>query len=61
MSLISEICWTTWSTVSSGFRQIELRGDRLESVGHVAPFLAPGKSAEAPPLSLLGPQRGSLL
>lgn len=26
--------WATWSKVSSGFREIELRGDRLESVGH---------------------------
>src|SRR4051812_49182320 len=33
--------WTTWGTVSSGFRDIELRGDRLESVGRVAPFVAP--------------------
>gem|GEM_PF-6464187 len=28
-----EIRWTTWSPVSSGFLAIELRGDRLESVG----------------------------
>jgi hypothetical protein len=41
MSLSLEIGWTTWGTVSSGFREIELRGDRLESVGHVAPFVAP--------------------
>src|SRR3954447_16406395 len=33
--------WTTWSTASSGFREIKLRGDRLESVGLLAPFLAP--------------------
>jgi hypothetical protein len=43
MSLISQISWTTWSSVSSGLREIELRGDRLESVGHLAPFLAPGQ------------------
>ena len=41
MSSIGEIGWTTWGTVSSGFREIELRGDHLESVGHLAPFLAP--------------------
>jgi hypothetical protein len=35
--------WTTWGTVSSGFCEIELRGDRLESVGHLAPFLALAK------------------
>jgi hypothetical protein len=33
--------WTTWGTVSSGFRGIEIGLDRLESVGHVAPFVAP--------------------
>jgi len=33
---------------SSGFRRIELRGDRLESVGHVAPIVAPGGSGEEP-------------
>jgi hypothetical protein len=33
--------WTTWGTVSSGFREIEIGWDRLESVGHVAPFVAP--------------------
>jgi hypothetical protein len=32
--------WTTWSLVSSGFRRIESRWNRLESVGHVAPFVA---------------------
>lgn len=35
------IGWTTWSPVSSGFQRIESRWDRLESVGHVAPFVAP--------------------
>jgi hypothetical protein len=48
--------WTTWDTISSGFREIELRGDRLESVGLVAPCVAPselelahpGKSATSP-------------
>ena len=40
--------WTTWGTVSSGFREIELRGDRLESVGHLAPFLAPAKPSGIP-------------
>ena len=34
-----DYCWTTWGTVSSGFREIELRWDRLESVGHVAHLL----------------------
>ena len=33
--------WTTWGTVSSGFREIELRWDRLGYVGLLAPFLAP--------------------
>src|ERR1700709_157559 len=33
--------WTTWGTVSSRFREIEIAWDRLESVGHLAPFLAP--------------------
>jgi hypothetical protein len=32
---------TTWGTVSSGFREIEIGWDRLESVGLLAPFLAP--------------------
>jgi hypothetical protein len=32
---------TTWGMVSSGFREIEIGWDRLESVGHLAPFLAP--------------------
>ena len=39
---------TTWGSVSSGFREIELRGDRLESVGHLAPFLAPAKALGIP-------------
>jgi hypothetical protein len=38
--------WTTWGTVSSGFREIELRGDRLESVGLLAPFLGPRSYSE---------------
>jgi len=33
--------WTTWGTVSSGFREIEIGWNRLESVGLVAPSLAP--------------------
>jgi hypothetical protein len=33
--------WTTWDTVSNGFREIEIGWDRLESVGVLAPFLAP--------------------
>ena len=41
MSPNLESRWTTWGTVSSGFREIKLRGDRLESVGLLAPFLAP--------------------
>jgi hypothetical protein len=41
MSLIRWIGWTTGSAVQSGFREIELLGDRLESVGLVAPFVAP--------------------
>jgi hypothetical protein len=41
MSFVRDIRWTTWNPISSGFRTIELRGDRLESVGHVAPFVAP--------------------
>jgi hypothetical protein len=44
-------CWTTWGTVSSGFREIELRRDRLGPVGDLAPFLAPGK-ADAPAILL---------
>jgi hypothetical protein len=35
-----------WGTVSSGFREIEIGWDRLESVGHVAPFVAPDRSPE---------------
>jgi len=41
MSPNLQIGWTTWGTVSSGFRGIELRGGRLGSVGHVAPSVAP--------------------
>jgi hypothetical protein len=41
--------WTTWGTVSSGFREIELCGDRLGSVGHVAPFVAPADSVTTRP------------
>jgi hypothetical protein len=41
MRLIRWIGCTTWSWVSSRIREIELRGDRLESVGLLAPFLAP--------------------
>ncbi len=41
MRMVRKTRWATWSPVSSGFRKIELRGDRLESVGHLAPFLAP--------------------
>jgi hypothetical protein len=33
--------WTAWGTVSSGFRKIEIGWDQLESVGVLAPFLAP--------------------
>jgi len=47
--------WTTWSPVSSGFRRIELRGDRLESVGHVAPIVAPGPPFSKRPVSQLVP------
>jgi hypothetical protein len=36
--------WATWGTVSSGFREIEIGWDRLESVGHVAPFVALAKT-----------------
>jgi len=35
--------WTTWGTVSSGSREIEIGWDRLESVGLLAPFLAPAQ------------------
>jgi hypothetical protein len=48
MSPTQESRWTTWGTVSSGSREIELRGDRLESVGHLAPFLAPGSTRHDP-------------
>jgi hypothetical protein len=37
--------WATWGTVSSGFREIEISSDRLESVGRVAPFVAPAVPA----------------
>src|SRR5215203_4387068 len=37
----SRFRWTTWGTVSSGFREIEIGWDRLDSVGLLAPFLAP--------------------
>ena len=44
-------CWATWGTVSSDFRASELRGDRLESVGHVAPLLPSDarRDLESPP------------
>jgi hypothetical protein len=29
--------WTTWGTVSSGFREIDIGWDRLDSVGLLAP------------------------
>lgn len=45
--------WTTWDTVSSGFREIELRGDRPESVGLVAPFVAPDRLATSSGCQLL--------
>ena len=32
---------TTWSTVSSGFREIEIGWDRLGSVSPVAPSVSP--------------------
>jgi hypothetical protein len=48
MRLILGIGWTTWGTILSGFREIDLRGDRLESVGLLAPFLAPGSSYSPP-------------
>src|SRR6476469_186280 len=68
MSPNLESRWTTWGTVSSGFREIELRGDRLESVGVLAPFLAPANHAEpalpeahaAPPSLLESNQESSL-
>ena|ERR1051326_549285 len=41
MSFVRGVGWTTWNPVSSGIREIELRGVRLEYVGHVAPFVAP--------------------
>src|SRR6478672_4349760 len=41
MSPNQGFCWATWGTVSSGFCEIKIRGDRLGSVGHVAPFVAP--------------------
>jgi hypothetical protein len=37
--------WTTWGTISSGFREIEIGWDRLGSVGHVAPFVAPARTS----------------
>ena len=37
-----------WSAVWSGFPEIELCGDRLESVVHLAPFLAPAKPSGIP-------------
>jgi len=45
MRMVRELVWTSWRPVSRGFRAIELRGDRPESVGHLAPFLAPDGSA----------------
>jgi hypothetical protein len=41
MSPNRESRWTTWGTVSGGFREIEIGWDRLGSVGVLAPFLAP--------------------
>ncbi len=36
--------WATWGTASSGCREIEIGWDRLESVGVLAPFLAPARA-----------------
>jgi hypothetical protein len=47
-------CWTTWGTVSSGFREIEIGWNRLESVGHVAPFVAPADPPPFASIDLLG-------
>jgi hypothetical protein len=46
--------WTRWDEVSSGFREIEIGWDRLESVGHVAPFVAPATSEHV--AGSMGPQ-----
>lgn len=45
MSPNFEIDRTRWSLVSSGFHEIEIGWDRLESVGLLAPFLAPADTA----------------
>ena len=47
MSPESGTRWTTWGTVSSGFREIEIGWDRLGSVGLLAPFLAPAESTSS--------------
>ena len=58
-----ETRWTRWGTVSSGFHEIEIGWDRLESVGLLAPFLAPAFSTrpshdqDAPLRAALGPVR----
>ena len=39
MSPNLQIGWTTWGTVSNGFREIEIGWDRLESVGLLAPVI----------------------
>jgi hypothetical protein len=38
--------WTTWGTVSSGFREIEIGWGRLGTVGLFVPFLALGPSGD---------------
>jgi hypothetical protein len=63
MSPNLEARWTTWSAVSSGFREIEIGWDRLESVGLLAPFLAQSRQAITPtwaawPLTRTGSGRG---
>jgi hypothetical protein len=39
--------WTTWSTVSSGFREIEIRWDRLGSVRPSCPISCPAESTSS--------------
>jgi hypothetical protein len=43
MSTAREFGWNTWSALQSGFREIKLHGNRLASVGLVAPFVGPAR------------------
>jgi hypothetical protein len=51
MSAVPECVWAPQSAFQSDFRGIEFAWDHLESVGHVAPFVAPVAESAQPPLT----------